>query len=121
MDEKGRPPRWLGIVLAALVVVVVAAVIAASVMQRPAPAGTAILGKPLPEDHPPGPCYQCHRGMSTGQEIYSQRLPEDHPAERCSECHEGAGEPTIVGPGMPPPAPEETSGPAGSVLDFEPQ
>ncbi len=120
MDERDRSPRWLAIVLVVVVIVVVAAVITASVMRRPAPAGTAILGKSLPEDHPPGPCYECHRGMSTGQEIYGQKLPEDHPAERCSQCHEGAGEPAIVQPGMPQPTPEESSQPTGSVLDFKP-
>ena len=100
MDKRDRPPRWLGILLVAIVVLIVAAVITASIVQRPAPPGTAILGQALPEDHPPGPCYQCHKGMSTGQEVYGHRVPEDHPADRCSQCHEGAGEPAIAQPGM---------------------
>ena len=120
MDENERSPRWLGIVLGVIVVVIVAAVIVASVMQRPAPPGAAILGKPLPGDHPPGPCYKCHRGMGTGQEIYGNRLPEDHPADKCSQCHEGAGEPTIAQPGIPETPAGETPQPAGSVLDFGP-
>jgi len=106
--------------LVALVILIVAVVITASVVQRPAPAGTAIVGQALPDNHPPGPCYQCHKGMSTGQEIYGRRLPEDHPAERCSQCHEGAIEPAIAQPGVPGPPPGESSEPAGSVLDFEP-
>ena len=121
MDENESLPRWLGIVLVGIVVVIVAAVITASVLQRPAPPGTAILNQPLPEDHPPGLCYECHRGMGTGQDIYGHRLPEEHPSEKCSQCHEGAGEPVIAQPEIPETLPEDASRPAGSALDFEPQ
>jgi hypothetical protein len=115
MEEENRFPRWAGIALVALVIVIVAIIITASVMQRPAPPGTAIVGQALPEDHPPGPCYQCHEGMSTGQEIDGRKLPEDHPTERCSQCHEGATQPATVEPGVPGSPPEETPGSTGSV------
>lgn len=121
MSENERSPRWLGAILLVVVVAIVAAVIAASVMQRPAPPGEAIVNQPLPDNHPPGPCYECHRGMGTGQEIYGNRLPEGHPSERCSQCHEGAGEPTIAKPGIPEPPPAEAFRPAGDALGFRPQ
>jgi cytochrome c553 len=121
MGEKGRSPRWLSILLVAIVVLIVAAVIAVSIVQRPAPPGAAILGKALPENHPPGPCYRCHKGMGTGQEVHGRTLPEDHPADRCAPCHEGSDEPAIAQPGTPQSVPEETLEPAGSVLDLKPR
>jgi len=88
MREEGRNPA-LGWILLAVGIVVVLLIIAASVLQRPAPPGAKIVNEPLPADHPVGPCYECHKGMATGEQIQSKRVPEPHPAEKCSECHEG--------------------------------
>ena len=85
-DARRRGLKWLMLVVPVLLV---GGIIVASFLQHPAPPGTQIVNKALPEKHPEGPCYQCHERMATGQTIQGKATPADHPAKDCAQCHEG--------------------------------
>ncbi|MBM3474414.1 MAG: hypothetical protein FJX75_14215 [Armatimonadetes bacterium] len=87
--ETDKRRRKLGYLLLLLPMVLVGGIIVASFLQRPAPPGTQIVNKQLPEKHPPRPCYQCHEGMATGQAIRGKPVPAQHPTKECAQCHEG--------------------------------
>jgi hypothetical protein len=84
--SRARGLAWL---LMGLVITVILVIVLSSLLQRPAPPGLEIVGKPVPAKHPAGPCYECHKGMATGAEIQGKRVPAPHPTEQCSQCHAG--------------------------------
>ncbi|MBM3498487.1 MAG: hypothetical protein FJX74_07420 [Armatimonadetes bacterium] len=74
--------------------VLVGLFVTAAVLQHAPPPGVEIMGQELPDRHPEGPCFECHRGMARAAELRGRELPEAHPPDRCAECHEGYVAPT---------------------------
>lgn len=83
---RRRRAAWALIGLAGMVVI---ALVLLSVRQQPAPNALEILGQPVPADHPIGPCYECHKGMSKWSQIEGRATPDGHPSLSCAQCHEG--------------------------------
>jgi hypothetical protein len=84
--KRPRPRAWFLLVPA---VIVVGLIVASSFFERPAPPGEQIVNQVLPDKHPTGPCYGCHKGMATAEQLQGRPVPSPHPSEHCDQCHEG--------------------------------
>ncbi len=88
MAGNPRRRRLLGWLLLVAGLVVITVFVAATLLQKPAPRGTEIVGKTAPPNHWTDACFACHRGMPLGAALAGKEPPATHPTEGCANCHQ---------------------------------